>query len=86
MFIIDLYNIYIYIYIFNRFIWYSSYTLYTNNPHALSWDTDWILLIIYIYIYMIYMIYMIYIIDLYDVYDRFIWYIYIYIYIYYIYI
>ena len=73
MFIIDLYDIYIYI--FNRFIWYSSYTLYTNNPHALSLDTDWILLIIYIYIYiydMIYMIYMIYIIDLYDVYNRFI--------------
>ena len=70
MFIIDLYDIYI----FNRFIWYSSYTLYTNNPHPLSLDTDWILLIIYD---MIYMIYMIYIIDLYDVYNRFIWYIYI---------
>ena len=31
-----IYDIYIYIYIFNRFIWYSSYTLYTNNPHPLS--------------------------------------------------
>ena len=34
----------------HRFIWYSSYILYKNNPHPLSYDADR-MIYIYIYIY-----------------------------------